>query len=186
MADLKKILKAGIRVATTNVRLGLGRLVHGSKLKFNPVTCLALSDEVYLSKESRIDFGKRLRTRGGCVFNVQNSGSLRFGSDVFLNKGCQFNCRSSISVGDGCEFGSNVLVYDHDHDYRNPGGIKAKRFNMCDVAIGNNCWIGSNVIMLRGTVIGDGCIVAAGTVLKGEYPSNSLIIEKRETVVRAV
>lgn len=185
MTDLKKMLKAGIRVVTTNARLGLGRLVHGGKLKFSPVTCLALSDEVYLSKESHIDFGRRLRTRGGCVFNVQDSGELRFGSDVFLNKGCQFNCRSGITVGDGCEFGPNVLVYDHDHKYQ--GGVfKEGDFLCSSVQIGSNCWIGANAVILRGTKIGDGCVIAAGSIVKGEYPAGLLILQKRETEIRSV
>lgn len=183
MVDLKKMLKAGVRVATTNVRLGLGKLVHGGKLRFSPVTCLALSDEVYLSKESRVDFGRRLRTRGGCIFNVQDSGELRFGSGVFLNKGCQFNCRSGIAVGEGCEFGPNVLVYDHDHSYRG-GVLKDGDFLCSSVRIGKNCWIGANSVILRGTQIGDGCVVAAGSVIKGEFPAGSLVLQKRATEIR--
>lgn len=185
MYNLKKMLKAGIRVAATNIRLGFGKLVHGGKLKFSPVTCLALSDEICLSKESRIDFGKRLRTRGGCVFNVQDSGELRFGFGIFLNKGCQFNCRCGITVGDGCEFGPNALVYDHDHKYQR-GLFKEGDF-LCDsIQIGSNCWIGANVVILRGTKLGDGCVIAAGSVVKGEYPAGSLILQKRETEIRSI
>lgn len=185
MADLKKILKAGIRVAATNVRLGLGKLVHGGRLRFSLVTCLALSDEVCLSKESCIDFGKRLRTRGGCVFNVQEAGELRFGSDVFLNKGCQFNCRCGITVGDGCEFGPNVLVYDHDHSYRG-GSLKEGDFLCNGVQIGSNCWIGANTVILRGTKIGDGCVVAAGSIIKGEYLPNQIILQKKTTETKSI
>lgn len=118
MRNPKKYLRAFLRVTTTNLRLGCGRLVHGSNLNFNPVTCLALSDDIELSTSSMVDFGSRLRTRGRCSFNIQGSGKLAFGNNVFLNSGCQFNCRSKITVGDGCEFGPNVLVYDHDHTFR--------------------------------------------------------------------
>lgn len=118
MRNPKKYLRAAIRVATTNLRLGFGKLLHGSNLKFNPVTCLALSDGIELSARSMVDFGSRLRTRGHCSFNIQGDGNLSFGNGVFLNSGCQFNCRSSITVGDCCEFGPNVLVYDHDHIFR--------------------------------------------------------------------
>lgn len=118
MHNPKKYLRAAFRVATTNLRLGFGKIVHGSSLKYHPITCLALSDGIDLSASSMINFGSGLRTRGRCSFNVQGTGKLSFGDGVFLNSGCQFNCRLSITVGDNCEFGPNVLVYDHDHIFR--------------------------------------------------------------------
>ena len=122
MREPKKYLRAAFRVATTNLRLGFGKLVHGSNLKYHPITCLALSDGIDFAATSMINFGSGLRTRGRCSFNVQGTGKLSFGNGVFLNSGCQFNCRSSITVGDDSEFGPNVLVYDHDHIFR--GGFQ--------------------------------------------------------------
>ena len=182
---IKKTMIAALRVAATNVRLLGGRAVHGRRLRYSPVTCLALSDSVDLSAGASVDFGRGLRTRGGCSFNVQESGRLSFGGDVFLNRGCLFNCHSSISVGDGCEFGPNVVVYDHDHAFGG-GRLKDGEFKYGDVRIGRGCWIGAGVIILRGTVLGDGCVVGAGSVVKGEYPAGSLVIQRRQTEVRVV
>lgn len=184
MRSPKKYLRAAMRVMTTNVRLGAGKLLHGSKLRFSPVTCLALSDSVELSSKAKIDFGRSLRTRGRCSFNVQEDGELVFGEGVFLNQGCQFNCHSKIEVGDGCEFGPNVLVYDHDHVFND--GLVDGAFTYGDVHIGSKCWIGAGTIILRGTTIGDGCVIAAGSVIKGEYAPRSLVLQKRETQVRGI
>ena len=120
--NLKKLFRAVLRVVFTNTRLLCGKIVHGGRLYWSPVICLGLSDGVEMSTSARVNLGRGLRTRGRCLFNCQESGSLVFGRDVFLNSGCQFNCHRSIVVGDGCEFGPNVLVYDHDHDY--PGGAQ--------------------------------------------------------------
>ena len=49
------------------------------------------------------------------------------------------------------------------------------------MTIGDNSWIGCNVVILRGTSIGKNCIVGAGSVLKGTYPDNSVIVQKRQT-----
>ena len=49
--------------------------------------------------------------------------------------------------------------------------IKCSRKNR----IGNNCWIGAKVTILDGTKIGNGCFVAAGAVVYGEYPDNVII-----------
>lgn len=182
----KKIALATVRVIATNARLGCGKATHGKKLRYAPETCLALTDRVYLSRSGHLMFGRIFRTRGNCTFNVQESGSLVFGNDVFVNSNCMFNCRRSITVGDGCEFGPHVLVYDHDHDFRVDGGLKDQQFSYGDVSIGKNCWIGAGAIILRGTVIGDGCVVGAGCILKGKYPSNTLIIQPRETSVLSI
>lgn len=180
--QLKKLLIAALRMSATNIRLGIGKLVHGSSLRFSPVTCLGMSDSISLSPHASIDFGNSLRTRGGCVFNVQGSGQLTFGNSVFLNHGCQINCRCLISIGDGCEIGPNVLIFDHDHSYRG-GVLKDGGFQLGSVEIGKNCWIGAGTIILRGTTIGDGSVIAAGSVLKGVYPPGSLILQKRATEI---
>ena len=44
--------------------------------------------------------------------------------------------------------------------------------------------IGANCVILRGTKIGDNCVVAAGSVIKGEFPANTLIYQKRETEIK--
>ncbi len=184
--NIKKATTAFFRVAGTNARLAAGKVVHGSKLKYHPVTCLAFNDDIMFSKEASVDFGQGLRTRGRCGFNVQEHGKLTFGKDVFLNLGCQFNCHASMRIEDGCEFGPYVLVYDHDHDFRSGGGIKDKAFSYGNVEIGKNCWIGAHTIILKGTRLGEGCVVAAGSVLRGDYPPHSIIVQKRTTDVRPI
>ncbi len=177
----KKYIVGALRVSVTNIRLFIGKIFNRGRLKFSPITCLGFSDIVTLSNKASIDFGKKLRTRGLCIFNAQENGRLEFGSNVFINRGCSFNCHDHIKIGDNCEIGPNVLIYDHDHDYKSPNGIKDNLFLSEKVTIGKNCWIGANSVILKGTVIGDNSVVAAGVVLKGAYPANSLIVQKRTT-----
>lgn len=183
---MKKTIIAVWRVLLTNCRLILGKLVHGRKLKYGVATCLAASDEVYISHRGFLDFGRGLRTRGHCCFNVQENGRLVFEDDVFINAGCRFNCHKRITVGPGCEFGPYVVVYDHDHDFRTNEGLKGGLFSYGDVTIGKNCWIGANVVILRGTEIGDNCVIAAGSVVKGKIPEGSIFIQKRYADVRKI
>ena len=44
------------------------------------------------------------------------------------------------------------------------------------VKIGNNVWIGENVVILAGAEIGDGCIVGANSVVSAPIPNNSIVI----------
>lgn len=71
------------------------------------------------------------------------------------------------------------MVYDHDHDFRAEGGVKAMKYKSSQIKIGNNVWIGANSVILRGSIIGDGAVIAAGSVVKGEIPDGAVFVQKR-------
>jgi len=54
------------------------------------------------------------------------------------------------------------------------------------VIIGNNVWIGSNVVILKGVKIGDGSVIAAGSLVTKDVPENCLYIEKKQAVIREI
>ena len=49
-----------------------------------------------------------------------------------------------------------------------------------EVIIGDNCWIGSNVILLKGAHIGDGCVIGAGCVISQTIPANTIVRNDQE------
>ena len=110
---------------------------------------------------------------------IAEGGTIRLGRHVRAHR------RSKLLAmdGEGVQIGPDTKIYDHDHDYRVPGGIGAGKFVTAPVTIGDNSWIGCNVVILRGTSIGKNCIVGAGSVLKGAYPAGSMIVQKRQTTV---
>ena len=124
------------------------------------------------SKESKVNFGEGLSARSGVIFNVSVDGILDIGKNVFFNHGTKINVREHISIGDGCMIGQDVLMYDHDHDYRSDN-IREK-FVTDPIVIGKNVWIGSGVIILKGVHIGDNSVIAAGTVVINDVPANSV------------
>lgn len=82
--------------------------------------------------------------------------------------------------------GPNVLIYDHDHDFRKEEGLKKLKYKTAPVDIGDNVWIGANTIILRGTKIGNNCVIGAGSVIKGCYPDNSIVVQKRNTIITEI
>ena len=54
------------------------------------------------------------------------------------------------------------------------------------ITIGNNVWIGANVIVLKGTVLGDNTVVGTGSVVKGEYPSNCVIVGNPAKIIKRI
>jgi acetyltransferase-like isoleucine patch superfamily enzyme len=68
-----------------------------------------------------------------------------------------------------------VKIYDHNHRFNQHIEIKQQGFSNGSVIIGQHCWMGSNVMILKNTVIGDNCVIGAGTVVSGTIPSNSIV-----------
>lgn len=101
-------------------------------------------------------FCRNIQVRGKISFrkyftiNVNQSGKLIIGRNVFFNNGCSLNVRHSLTIGDYCIFGENVKIYDHNHIfYKKDKPINNQGFSCKPVVIGSNCWIGSNTVVKR-------------------------------------
>ena len=175
-----------ISVAFSFVKLTLMKMIYWKRLKFYFIERLSPNVVIDIRDHSSLQLGKKVRAHSGTRFTVAMGGKMVIGDNVRINNNCRFACRNSIEIGEGAEFGPGVLVYDHDHDFRAAGGIKEYKFITDAVKIGKNVWIGANTIILRGTVIGDNSVVAAGSVLKGTFPDDTLIYQKRENLYKNI
>jgi galactoside O-acetyltransferase len=100
--------------------------------------------------------------------------NLELGKGSFINKNCLFdNAFAKIIVGDNVAISHNCVFLTTNHDYQNDtrrgGGIFAK-----DIIVENGVWIGAHVTILPGTIIRSGCVICAGSVVRGELLSNRL------------
>lgn len=121
----------------------------------------------------RLSIGKGFYMNRGSYIAVVDGGNATIGKNVNINRHSMIVCQDSITIGNDCSIGPNVLIYDHDHKF-GAQGMK-KGHNKSPVSIGNQCWIGGGAMILRGTTIGDGCIIGAGSIVKGTIPPYSLV-----------
>jgi acetyltransferase-like isoleucine patch superfamily enzyme len=161
-------------------------LFYFKRLKFHAIERLSPNVVIDISGKSKIELGNKVRAHSGTRFTASAGGYLKIGDNVRINNNCRFACRSLIEIDEGAEFGPGVLIYDHDHDFRAEGGLKSGEFALGTVKIGKNVWIGANSIILRDTVIGDNSVIAAGSIVKGVVPSNSLFVQKRESTITEI
>ena len=111
----------------------------------------------------------------GDDFAALVDGRLTIGNDVFFNRGANLAVYSAVTIGDSCLFGERVSIHDEDHvPGGQPEGGGADAYRVAPVTIGTGVWIGANVVILRGSRIGDHAVVAAGSVVRGDIPANSL------------
>lgn len=155
------------------------KITRGSKVSIKLPALLPASCEVCVDKGGSLIIGKKVHAMKYSRIAVRKGGKVTIGDNLYMNNGCIITAHDSITIGNDVEFGPNVCVYDQDHDFRAEGGIKSKKFVTAPVIIGNNVWIGANSVILKGTVLGDNCVVGAGSVVKGKYEANTIIVQKR-------
>ena len=103
-----------------------------------------------------------------------SSGKLILHDGVFINNSCSFNCMERIEIGAGTMMGEGVRFYDHDHIYTTET-IEKWQWTTAPIRVGRDCWIGSNVTILKGVTIGDNTIIGAGCLIRNDIPSNSVV-----------
>lgn len=112
-----------------------------------------------------------------CTGNLKYLGKgLAVGNNVGLGTRGHYGGAGGIVIGSDTIIGDYVSIHSENHNYTSADEvIRLQGVTHKGVVIGSNCWIGAKVTILDGTRIGDGCVVAAGSVVRGEIPSNSVV-----------
>ena len=107
------------------------------------------------------------------LIDVANA-KVTIGDNSRLN-GVYIHSQKEITIGRNCVFASGVNILDSNgHEIRSLDRTKGRDIPK-EIVIGDNVWIGINSIILKGSRIGDNSVVAAGSVVKGDFPANSII-----------
>lgn len=154
-------------------RIFLKKMLHPSTFHASIVQNISPSTEIACEGGTMI-LHHSIFTRNNVSFRASKGGCLEIGTS-FFNLNCTIMCMKKVCIGDNCLFGPNVVIVDDDHDYKAQGALRGCNFLTDEVIIGNNVWVGANSVILRGTHIGDNCVIGAGCVVKGEYLDNTII-----------
>jgi maltose O-acetyltransferase len=91
-----------------------------------------------------------------------------------------------ITIGDRCAIGDLVSIYDCDFLEINPATRYRSDGQTKPVHIGNNVWLGSRVIVLKGVTIGDNSVIAAASVVTKPIPANRIAAGNPAKVIRTI
>jgi len=126
----------------------------------------------------QINILKGVVTRKYCNLLVYQNASLLIGEGVFFNNYCSINCLGFIEIGENTMFGEGVKLYDHNHLYHFENGrldVRNDKYRIGYIKIGRNCWIGSNVTILKDVEIGDNVIIGANCLIYKSIPTNTIV-----------
>jgi acetyltransferase-like isoleucine patch superfamily enzyme len=153
---------------------------------------------LFASKGSTITIGNNTTINSCSVSNLLGlyqrtiiracqGSSILIGNNVGIS-GTTIFSRDLIVIGDNCKIGANCKIIDNDFhsldfEERKHGNeiIKTK-----PIHIEKNCFIGMNSIILKGTVLGENCIVGAGSVVSGIFPNNVIIAGNPAIIIKTL
>jgi acetyltransferase-like isoleucine patch superfamily enzyme len=133
---------------------------------------------IEVSKNALVNIKSNVTFKQFCNVLILEGAELFISDNVFFNNYCSINCLGKITIGENTILGEGVKMYDHNHAYNTTDDIlviKRKEFTIGNIKIGNNCWIGSNVTILKDVEIGNNVIVGANNLIYKSIPSNSIV-----------
>ena len=111
---------------------------------------------------------------------------ITIGDNTEISNDVSLRAFHRIEIGSNCLIGDRGTIYDADMHEIDPNYRKRSVGCVSPVKIGNNVWIGSQVIILRGVTIGDNSVVAAGSIVVHSIPPNSVAAGSPAKVTRVI
>lgn len=128
-------------------------------------------------------FQRIFRINGKCRYTVHYTSYVGFPENLKLNgedperslavsPNCYIQAKNGIEIGEGTIFGPGVKIISANHSRENLSQHKIEK----PIKIGKNCWLGSNVVILPGVILGDKTIVGASAVVTKSYPEGNVTL----------
>lgn len=93
---------------------------------------------------------------GTIIYSSKHGGGVRIGKDTMIAAQC--------------------YIIDSDHGIKSETPIRKQENTVAPVIIGNDCWLAANVTVLKGSVIGDGAVIGAKSLVKSRIEANSVCV----------
>ncbi len=145
---------------------------------------------IYIRGRKSLTGGNGLTTGRFCRFDLSGEKGR-----LFIGDNCEFGdmthivAHESVKIGDNVLLASKCFISDTNHGcYRgstqdSPQTPPNQRQLHSDpVMIGDNVWIGENVVILAGTSIGDGCIIGANSVITKSIPDHCIVVGNNKII----
>ena len=119
---------------------------------------------IVVGRGSVIDSFVKIKPTGG-------SGDLVIGERSVVNSGCVLYTGNGISIGDHVAIAANCTFAPVNHAYRDRSRLIAEQGFLPSrggIVVEDDVWIGANCVLLDGTILRQGCVIGAGSLVRGE------------------
>lgn len=165
------------------LRMTIKKTFQCKNIEYSTIEMLSRKMKIKLKRGSKLQLGTNLVSDGYGNIIVDEHGEVYIGDKVYFNDAFMISCKEKVTIGKETRFGPNVKIFDNDHKFDGKNGVSAEH-KAKEIKIGKSCWIASNVVILKGTEIGDNCVIGAGCVVQGKIPKASIVTQDRNLIIR--
>lgn len=126
---------------------------------------------IIVGQKCVIDSFVKIKPAGG-------SGDVVIGSSSYINSGCVLYSGSGITIGNNVLIAANCTFAPVNHAFRDPDNlIREQGFlpSKGGIRVEDDVWIGANSVILDGAYLREGCVIGAGSIVRGEIPSYAIM-----------
>ena len=127
-----------------------------------------------IGKNAKVHLGRWSWIGNDCKIRA-HEGEVRIGAKSVMGQECTISSFQHVSIGRECIVADRVMLIDFDHgvvEVDRP--IREQGIYKRDVRVGHNVWIGYGVAILRGTTVGDNCVLGTATIVTKDVPDNAV------------
>lgn len=181
------LIRGNIKTFTSKKSSLLVFIGKRSKIKMNKKIKLGkgvnIGENVVIDALSKkgVTIGNNVRigdyTRILCTGSLKKLGvGFKIGDNCGIGENCFFGSAGGIRIGNDVIMGQNIRFHSENHNYTDlQVPIRLQGVNNRGIEVGDNCWIGAGACILDGSKIGNGCVIAANSVVNGIIPDNVVV-----------
>ncbi len=139
-------------------------------------------------REGRLEVGEGALFEPGVWITAPGAARVRIGAGTFLNKGVMIAAQELVEIGAHCMLANGCFVADASHRFDDPERpITWQGFtSRGPTRIGDNVWLGANVVVTDGVTIGERCVIGANSVVTKDVPAFSVAAGAPARVLRSI
>ena len=134
-------------------------------------------------RDFRWRIGPRSLIMGRLTFSSPNRRNLTIGGSCYVNSHVHVDTTAAVDIGNRVTIGHHAIIITADHEI-GPPSSRAGAVEPKAVSIGDGAWIAARVTLLPGVTIGEGAVVAAGSVVTRDVPAHCLVAGVPARVIR--
>ncbi len=123
-----------------------------------------------------IKIGDYSNIKSGVIIKAL-SGSVEIGRNVAIGHNSEIIAENAgIKIGDNCRIAAEAFIITNNHNYNDPNKlIREQGRSHSEVVLGNDIWVGRRSIILPNVTIGDGAVIAAGSIVTKDVAPYSIV-----------
>ena len=176
----------GLFLVGKYVRISHGKhIICGRNVKFEDFSEIQGLCKDGLFFDDNVTIGRGVMIRPSSYYGKDLGEGLVVGKNSAIGPYGYVGCSGKIVIGENVMLGPKCSLFGENHVFSDSSvPIKVQGVKKIGINIGDDCWIGSNCIILDGVTIGKGCVTGAGTLITKDVPPGRIVMDKRNKTIQ--